>query len=66
MSYLNQFQPAATKTCICCKTEKPLTEFRRANENPDGRLNKCKACHKAQEDQRKSEQAEYAKNYFTF
>lgn len=55
-----------TKTCTGCKIDKPLTAFRRANENPDGRLNKCKDCHKAKEEQQKAQQAEYAKNYFTF
>lgn len=55
-----------TKTCTGCKIEKPLTEFRRANENPDGRHNKCKACQKAEYEQQKAQQAEYAKNYFTF
>jgi hypothetical protein len=54
------------KTCISCDEEKPLTAFRKAAENPDGRINKCKACQKKEYDQQKLMEAEYAKDYFTF
>lgn len=58
--------PTTNKTCTGCKNVKPLTAFRRVNENPDGRHNKCKACQKEEYEKQKARNAEYAKNYFTF
>lgn len=41
-----QTTTAETKECYACGTEKPLSSFHRATENPDGRRNICKQCRK--------------------
>lgn len=55
-----------TKKCTICTQPKPLTEFRRQNEKPDGRRNVCKQCEKEQHRVKKEEQADYSKKYFDF
>lgn len=34
------------KECIACLHEKPLTDFYKNSNNLDGRLGRCKECHK--------------------
>lgn len=66
MNPISSFRPPATKVCNTCKKEKPIKEFNRNNDSPDGRLNKCRGCLKEIEDRKKAKHAEYAKKYFTF
>lgn len=35
------------KTCICCRQQKPVAEFRPAARMKDGRCGKCRACEAA-------------------
>lgn len=41
---------ADTRTCVTCKTAKPLTEFHRAKANASGYRTACKACVKARDE----------------
>jgi len=34
------------KLCVTCKAKKPLSEFYKRKDSPDGYRNDCKACHK--------------------
>jgi hypothetical protein len=35
------------KLCVTCKAQKPLSEFYKRKDSPDGYRNDCKSCHKA-------------------
>lgn len=49
------------KTCNVCKTSKPLDEFHRASNTPDGRQYRCKPCAIAAARQRAVDNPEAAK-----
>ena len=66
MSLTDKFRPVKKKVCNTCNIEKPAKDFPMQRENPDGRSSRCRACLKEIENQKKADQAEYAKNYFTF
>jgi hypothetical protein len=66
MKPTDAFKLPKTRICSTCKSEKPLSEFRRSSEAPDRRQSKCKACEKQKEQAIKAEQIEYSKKYFTF
>lgn len=51
------------KTCTVCKKEKPLDEFYAHPRMADGRLNKCKECHKAAIRKKRSERIEHYRAY---
>lgn len=51
------------KKCNRCKSDKPLSEFRRNEKYKDGRLGKCKACEDKRAEQLKLN-AVNAKLYF--
>lgn len=54
-SLLSQQSDPALKPCRQCQQIKPLIEFRIKRENRDGRVNRCKACERANHDQRLAE-----------
>lgn len=66
MNLTDKFRPPKTKVCNSCKKDRPLKDFTIQTDNKDGRGNKCRQCLKDIEEQKKAENAEYAKNYFTF
>jgi hypothetical protein len=43
---VNATQNVSTKRCSTCKKAKPLAEFRRRSDRPDGRRARCKLCSK--------------------
>lgn len=38
-----------TKVCVTCELIKPLEDFHRRRDRPDGRQSTCKACHKTRQ-----------------
>lgn len=66
MGLTDKFRPAKKKVCNTCNKERPAKDFPMQTENMDGRSSKCRDCLKEIENQKKAQQAEYAKQFFTF
>ena len=54
---------AQEKQCKWCGAVKPLAEFYKHPQMPDGTLNKCKECHKAAVRTNRAEKAQYYRAY---
>lgn len=53
------------KKCSICHDPKPLTDFSRQAQSADGRKAYCNACEKKRREQKKIEQEQYSKKFFT-
>jgi superfamily II helicase len=52
------------KTCIRCKEEKDLKEFRKDESMKDNKSSVCRACAKERTNQNKLRRIEYGKQFF--
>jgi len=51
------------KECFKCGAEKPLTEFHKHPQMPDGRVNKCKVCNNLDVRENRARNVEYYRQY---
>ena len=51
------------KTCFKCGAERPLTDFYKHPQMPDGRVNKCKECNKRDVRNNRKKKVEYYRDY---
>lgn len=56
----------STQSCICCSAEKPLEDFYKHPQMANGRLGRCKECHKREIKRNRDENVDRVRAYDRF